>query len=139
MSQGQILFSQSFSACRRARYMSTTASSPKSGICRFFLMTKMQQENLDQIISECILRQRKKRRLIVIGRCNPLALKKLNQKYRSVVSVNRNSTNYEVDEVLCDGRKSRDGSGTLISLVTETSVCRKLSETRTVTMVIWIR
>ena len=43
--------------------------------------------------------------LIVIGRCNPLALKKLNQKYRSIVSVNRNSTNYEVDEVLCDGRK----------------------------------
>ena len=43
--------------------------------------------------------------LIIIGRCNPLALKKLNQKYRSVVSVNRNSTNYEVDEVLCDGKK----------------------------------
>ena len=49
--------------------------------------------------------EEKKDGLIIIGRCNPLALKKLNQKYRSVVSVNRNSTNYEVDEVLCDGKK----------------------------------
>ena len=29
----------------------------------------------------------------------------LDRKYKSVVSVNRNSTNYEVDEVLCDGKK----------------------------------
>lgn len=43
--------------------------------------------------------------LIIIGRCNQEALKKLNKKYGSVVSVNRNSTNYEVDEVLCDGSK----------------------------------
>jgi DNA-binding LacI/PurR family transcriptional regulator len=43
--------------------------------------------------------------LIVIGKCNVDALKKLNQKYKNVVSVNRNSTNYEVDEVVCDGRK----------------------------------
>ena len=44
--------------------------------------------------------------LIIIGKCNKEALKKLNQKYKSVVSVNRNSTNYEVDEVLCDGKKN---------------------------------
>lgn len=43
--------------------------------------------------------------LIIIGKCNETALKKLNQKYKSIVSVNRNSTNYEVDEVICDGRK----------------------------------
>ena len=43
--------------------------------------------------------------LIVIGKCNKEALGKLNRKYKSVVSVNRNSTNYEVDEVLCDGKK----------------------------------
>ncbi len=43
--------------------------------------------------------------LIIIGKCNKEALKKLNQKFKNVVSVNRNSTNYEVDEVLCDGRK----------------------------------
>lgn len=43
--------------------------------------------------------------LIIIGKCNQEALQKLNRKYKSVVSVNRNSTNYEVDEVLCDGHK----------------------------------
>lgn len=43
--------------------------------------------------------------LIIIGKCNKDALKKLNKKFKNVVSVNRNSTNYEVDEVLCDGQK----------------------------------
>lgn len=43
--------------------------------------------------------------LIVIGKCNKDALKKLIQIFKNVVSVNRNSTNYEVDEVLCDGEK----------------------------------
>ena len=49
--------------------------------------------------------QRQSDGLVIIGKCNKEALKKLNRKYKSVVSVNRNSTNYEVDEVLCDGRK----------------------------------
>ena len=67
---------------------------------------KCRRENLDQIIQDMYTEtEEKKDGLIIIGRCNPLALKKLNQKYRSVVSVNRNSTNYEVDEVLCDGKK----------------------------------
>lgn len=43
--------------------------------------------------------------LIIIGRCSKDALKKLKAAFKNVVSVNRNSTNYEVDEVLCDGRK----------------------------------
>lgn len=43
--------------------------------------------------------------LIIIGKCNKEALKKLKSRYKSVISVNRNSTNYEVDEVLCDGEK----------------------------------
>lgn len=78
----------------------------KSGICRFFLMIENTKKILARSFSECMLRQEEnKDGLIIIGRCNPLALKKLNQKYRSVVSVNRNSTNYEVDEVLCDGKK----------------------------------
>ena len=67
---------------------------------------KCRRENLDQIIQGMYTEtEGKQDGLIVIGRCNPLALKKLNQKYRSIVSVNRNSTNYEVDEVLCDGKK----------------------------------
>lgn len=43
--------------------------------------------------------------LIVIGKCNREALRIWNEKYKNIVSVNRNSTNYEVDEVLCDGEK----------------------------------
>lgn len=43
--------------------------------------------------------------LVIIGRCNPEALKKLAKRFQSIVSINRNSTNYEVDEVLCDGKK----------------------------------
>ena len=67
---------------------------------------KCRRENLDQIIQRMYTEtEGKQDGLIIIGRCNPEALKKLNRKYRSVVSVNRNSTNYEVDEVLCDGRK----------------------------------
>ena len=43
--------------------------------------------------------------LVIVGKCNSTALKKLDAKYKSVVSVNRNSTNYEIDEILCDGHK----------------------------------
>lgn len=67
---------------------------------------KCKTMNLDKIIDE--MYEEVKGRcdgLIIIGKCNKEALKKLNRKYKSVVSVNRNSTNYEVDEVLCDGRK----------------------------------
>lgn len=67
---------------------------------------KCQRENLDRLIDGMYDEVEGKRDgLIIIGRCNKEALKKLNKKYKSVVSVNRNSTNYEVDEVLCDGKK----------------------------------
>lgn len=63
-------------------------------------------EHLDSIISEMYAETEGKcDGLIIIGKCNKIALKMLNQKYKNVVSVNRNSTNYEVDEVLCDGKK----------------------------------
>lgn len=67
---------------------------------------KCRRENLDRLIDGMHDEVEGKRDgLIIIGRCNKEALKKLNKKYKSVVSVNRNSTNYEVDEVLCDGKK----------------------------------
>ena len=67
---------------------------------------KCRRENLDRLIDEMYGEVEGKRDgLIIIGRCNKEALKKLNKRYKSVVSVNRNSTNYEVDEVLCDGKK----------------------------------
>jgi sulfate transport system ATP-binding protein/LacI family transcriptional regulator/LacI family repressor for deo operon, udp, cdd, tsx, nupC, and nupG len=43
--------------------------------------------------------------LIIIGRCNRDVLRRMKEKFHNIVSVNRNSTNYEVDEVLCDGYK----------------------------------
>ena len=68
------------------------------------LMTRT--ENLDRMIDEMYLETTCAcDGLIIIGKCNKEALKKLNRKYKCVVSVNRNSTNYEVDEVLCDGKK----------------------------------
>ena len=67
---------------------------------------KCRRENLGRLIDGMYDEMEGKRDgLIIIGRCNKEALKKLNKKYKSVVSVNRNSTNYEVDEVLCDGKK----------------------------------
>lgn len=43
--------------------------------------------------------------LIIIGKCCAKVLKALKCKEKNIVSINRNSTNYEVDEVLCDGKK----------------------------------
>lgn len=43
--------------------------------------------------------------LIVLGKCNPEALRLFSDHYKGIVSINRNSTNYEVDEVTCDGKK----------------------------------
>ncbi|MBP3271208.1 MAG: LacI family DNA-binding transcriptional regulator [Ruminococcus sp.] len=43
--------------------------------------------------------------LIVIGKVTDRALKLLKGKERNIVSINRNSTNYEADEVLCDGSR----------------------------------
>lgn len=43
--------------------------------------------------------------LIIIGKCNKTALHLLRKQYKSIVSINRNSANYEVDEVICDGHK----------------------------------
>lgn len=50
-------------------------------------------------------REHKSDGLIIIGKCCPRALKALEKYEKNIVSINRNSTNYEVDEVLCDGRK----------------------------------
>ena len=43
--------------------------------------------------------------LIIIGKVTARALKLLKNKEKNIVSINRNSTNYQVDEVLCDGSR----------------------------------
>lgn len=43
--------------------------------------------------------------IIIIGRCDREVIRQLKEYCKNIVSVNRNSTNYEIDEVLCDGGK----------------------------------
>ncbi len=43
--------------------------------------------------------------LIILGKCAPLALQQLLLHTPNIVSLNRNSTNYLVDEVHCDGEE----------------------------------
>lgn len=66
--------------------------------CRLNNIDKM----INDLYAEC---DGKSDGLIVIGRCNKDALRKLKQKFINIVSINRNSTNREVDEVTCDGKK----------------------------------
>ncbi|MGN0483143.1 MAG: LacI family DNA-binding transcriptional regulator [Lachnospiraceae bacterium] len=67
---------------------------------------KCRLENIDKILEEMEEKQNQKSDgLIIIGKCNEIVLKKLAGRYRGIVSVNRNSTNYLVDEILCDGKK----------------------------------
>jgi sulfate transport system ATP-binding protein/LacI family transcriptional regulator/LacI family repressor for deo operon, udp, cdd, tsx, nupC, and nupG len=55
--------------------------------------------------------------IVIIGKCAQSALKLLQKKCMNIVSINRNSTNYTVDEVLCDGRTiARDATDYLIGL-----------------------
>lgn len=66
---------------------------------------RCRMENLDRIIREMKEQNETSDGLIIIGKCNKSAIKKLEQYYKNIVSVNRNSSNYEIDEVLCDGEK----------------------------------
>lgn len=67
---------------------------------------KCKTENIDHLIAEMEgERKQKSDGLIIIGKCNDNVVKKLSEKYRGIVSVNRNSTNYLVDEVTCDGKR----------------------------------
>jgi DNA-binding LacI/PurR family transcriptional regulator len=67
---------------------------------------RCKNENLDKIIDGMYEEtEGKADGLIIIGKCNREALKKLQLRYKSIVSINRNSTNYEVDEITCDGEK----------------------------------
>lgn len=43
--------------------------------------------------------------LIIVGKCCPQIIRQLKARWKNIISVNRNSTNYEIDEVLCDGKK----------------------------------
>lgn len=55
--------------------------------------------------------------LIIIGKCNHKTLVKLKQHFKATVYVNRDSSQGEVDEVICNGRKiSRNAIEYLVEL-----------------------
>lgn len=70
---------------------------------------KCEQTRIEPIIKEMIAEtatvESVKKGLIIIGKCNDKVIQILKRYYKNIVSINRNSTNYEVDEVICDGRK----------------------------------
>ncbi|MDD3412698.1 MAG: LacI family DNA-binding transcriptional regulator [Lachnospiraceae bacterium] len=43
---------------------------------------------------------------IILGRCSEKILSKLKEKSRNVIGVGRNHTNYDIDEVICDGKNA---------------------------------
>lgn len=60
-------------------------------------------------LSACIERIRREKGdadgLIILGKCCKKALCEIRKYYKNIVAVTRNTTDYQVDEVLCDGRK----------------------------------
>lgn len=68
--------------------------------------SRCELENIDRVISDMYSETGgKSDGLIILGRCNRKAMEKFCKVFGNVVTVNRNSSGYAVDEVLCDGRK----------------------------------
>lgn len=62
--------------------------------------------NLEQTVKELYTETENKcDGLIIIGKCTASALTMLGRYFKNVVSINRNPTNHQVDEVTCDGSK----------------------------------
>ena len=67
-----------------------------------YCLTEDAERDINELYKDS---ERKADGLIIIGKCCAKALKAIKKHEKNIVSINRNSTNYEVDEVLCDGRK----------------------------------
>ena len=62
--------------------------------------------NLDQAVKELYAETEEKcDGLIIIGKCTASALSTLGLYFKNIVSINRNPTNHQIDEVTCDGSK----------------------------------
>ena len=66
---------------------------------------RCEKENVQALIDEMFCGDKKPDGFIIIGKCSEKVLKLLKNQKVEIVSINRNSTNYEVDEVICDGEK----------------------------------
>ncbi len=68
--------------------------------------TRCDVENINRIITDMFEETGgKSDGLIILGRCNKKAIEQFSKVFGNVVLVNRNSAEYPVDEVLCDGKK----------------------------------
>ncbi|MGN0642058.1 MAG: LacI family DNA-binding transcriptional regulator [Huintestinicola sp.] len=70
----------------------------------FFDESKCAALNIKQAVKE-LYNEESTDGIIIVGKCCPQVIRQLKARWKNIVSVNRNSTNYEIDEVLCDGRK----------------------------------
>ena len=62
--------------------------------------------DIDTIVSGFYAdRQQRSDGLIIIGKCTAKALRSLKKHEKNLIVISRNSTNYEVDEVICDGSR----------------------------------
>lgn len=66
--------------------------------------TKCASINLKKTVME-IVGDNKPDGIIIVGKCCPQAIKALKNTWKNIVSVNRNPSDYEIDEVICDGAK----------------------------------
>jgi len=79
---------------------------------------RCKREDVDAVISRmCEETEGRGDGLIIIGKCNQGALRKLQKNYRATVHVNRDSYQSDVDAVICNGKRiSRCAVEYLISL-----------------------
>ena len=67
---------------------------------------RCESENIARVIEEMNKETAgKSDGLIIVGRCNKNAIALFRKTFGNVIIINRNSAEYPVDEVLCDGRK----------------------------------
>lgn len=68
--------------------------------------SKCRNMDLDKLIANLHEEEEEKcDGLIVIGKSNQNVLKKLKKQFKNIILINRNPTNFSIDEIFCDGKK----------------------------------
>lgn len=66
----------------------------------------MTNVNVNKVIDDMLLKDGLTfNGIVIIGKCLPAVINSLKRITKNIVSINRNSTNYAVDELICDGEK----------------------------------
>lgn len=68
--------------------------------------TKLKQNDMNRILDEMFADfDMKSTGLMILGKCSKEGIDELKKRCKNIVTINRNSNNLSVDEVLCDGYK----------------------------------